>query len=169
MKSESGFSLAIASQPFWPKILITWGSVYISNSDIDRDCQNESWKYQRLKIYKIFDVVIECSLFKLFVSIWTENLTEDGPSFGFVAPAAVACVDGFAPTALQEIISWKDCQSMLLFMFFFSGRKMKNVFVTCIYVWAKQVLDIANDMPTSQPELPLHKILQRSQWLVGPI
>ena len=96
-------------------ILKTWGSVYISNSDIDRDCQKESWKYQRLKIYKIFDVVIECSLFKLFVSIWTENLTEDGPSFGFVAPAAVVCVDGFAPTALQEIISWKDCQSRFVF------------------------------------------------------
>ena len=123
MKSESGFSLAIASQPFWPKILITWGSVYISNSDIDRDCQKESWKYQILKIYKIFDVVIECSLFKQFVSIWTENLTEDGPSFGFVAPAAEVCVDGLAPTALKEIISWNDWQSMSLFCLF--GRNMK--------------------------------------------
>ena len=113
-----------------PNILYfkTWGSVYISSSDIDRDCQNESWKYQILKIYKIFDVVIECSLFKLFVSIWTENLTEDGPSFGFVAPAAVVCVDGFAPTALQEIISWNDWQSMSLFLFVW--KKYENVFVT---------------------------------------
>ena len=45
------------------------------------------------------------------------------------------------------------------------GRRVKNVCVTCIYVWAKQVSDIANDMPKSQPELHLHKILQRTVGL----
>ena len=54
------------------------------------------------------------------------------------------------------------------FYVFFSGRKMKNVFVTCIYVRAKQVLDIANDMPKSQPELHLHKILQRTRLARWP-